>query len=579
MHPRLAVVHASCGLGLVLSVVGVRSAASGSTPVTAELVIPPAVTHVIGDATPIIWRFRNQTDEPLAFMWEGCCRLNGRLEVTSPASTPVELIPPGQALAHMFAKAERLEPGQAADYDTRVSDWVRLHESGTYRLQGRYTGVLPDQQPQVPRGLALWRSAAITPPTSLSVLSVDDYLVQRDDRTRKRGLALDLNGPPRLVPPNPLELQLDLRNLQAEPQAIEWPNALQLWVVDPEGQRVANIPTFLDGPYEVLTVPARGSIRRVLQLDPVRFEGVPFGAYRLFIDLDGPAAAGVRVPSNPLPIEWRLESSTVEVLLHQAARGPRIGLRNASLKLLRVYLGELGPQLEQIAAATTDPPSRDLARQLALASQLKPLAPKPGRVDWPIKVGPQGTLELTHPHLEAVAQHFPVGERLPALLALRRHLGWEVGLTLHPTAQTTVTELFGVAAHLASVQAELAGPPRAGTVGELTNAMGGFTLRQQPVATTALLQLASGRDGIEARSAPARLPTEQLARQPANTLLGSQALADWIEALPAGALIQVQASEQIQWGQLTNSLGPVLVRGLPAVLSPLSQDPKSSPAP
>src|SRR5688572_8948786 len=48
--------------------------------VQASLHIPPAETYVIGDTIPLFWRFENKSNVPLAFMWEGCCRLNGRLD-------------------------------------------------------------------------------------------------------------------------------------------------------------------------------------------------------------------------------------------------------------------------------------------------------------------------------------------------------------------------------------------------------------------------------------------------------------------------------------------------------------------
>ncbi|MBL9126422.1 MAG: hypothetical protein JNL97_02185, partial [Verrucomicrobiales bacterium] len=131
-----AAVGSALGLGL----------AAATAAVSLTLHVPEAETWVLGDAIPLNWRFRNDSKQPLGFMWEGCCRLNGRLEVARvDRGVPEDLgtVPPGQALAHMFAKADRLEPDLAKDYDTRVGDWVALPGTGRYRLRGTYRGVLP----------------------------------------------------------------------------------------------------------------------------------------------------------------------------------------------------------------------------------------------------------------------------------------------------------------------------------------------------------------------------------------------------------------------------------------------------
>ena len=76
-------------------------------PVTLELVLDGNGAHLIGDRIPLVWRFVNHSREPLGFLWEGCCRRNGRLSVTM-GDKAVDVIPASQTLAHMFAKAERL---------------------------------------------------------------------------------------------------------------------------------------------------------------------------------------------------------------------------------------------------------------------------------------------------------------------------------------------------------------------------------------------------------------------------------------------------------------------------------------
>jgi len=543
------------------------------SPVTAELAIPLAETHVIGDATPLLWRFKNNSDEALAFMWEGCCRLNGRLTVTSRSGQPIDLIPPGQALAHMFAKAERLDPGVVSEYDTRISDWVRLSESGTYALQGRYTGVLPTQQPQVPKGLALWRAAATTPPQQFTVISVADYLDQRAARAQRRGLELVLRGDSQVVPPQPVTLHWQLRNLTDREQSVLWPDDVQFWLVDAEGFRVVGVPTFFEGEYQELTLEPGQALDRTLTLDPIRtFEGVSFGDYRVFLDLTSASAERARVPSNAIPLTWRLDDATVADLVVRASSGSRLGFRNAPLKLLRVYLGEIGPQLERAAQIAGNGRARELATDLWRASRLKPLAPKPGAVTWPIELRADGEWDLGNTRLNTVAQELPSGSRLGALLSLRRHLGWSVGLSLQPQADVALSTIFSTASGLQATLGSSSGWIRAGTVGDLTNRLGGLTLRAEAVPAVALLRIQSGADGTSllAHIALDAAPTDvaELLRAQSRPIGGTDELRDWLAALPAGGLVQIEAEPSLHWGKLTNRLELLLRRTDPVVLSP-----------
>ena len=57
--------------------------------------------------------------------------------------------------------------------------------------------MLPDQRPQVPGALSLWRAEAVTPPLQVDLLHPDAYLAQRPERERRRELAIGLEGPAR----------------------------------------------------------------------------------------------------------------------------------------------------------------------------------------------------------------------------------------------------------------------------------------------------------------------------------------------------------------------------------------------
>lgn len=438
---------------------GSPGAALAAVPVEAELAIPPAETWVIGDELPLLWRFKNVSNEPLAFMWEGCCRLNGRLTVTRAAET-LPPLPPGQALAHMFAKAERLEPGVARDFETRLSDWVRLTDSGTYTLSGRYTGVLPDQQPQVPKGLRLWREAATTLPTQVAVLSVSDYLAQRDARQARRHTELSLAGPSALPPLQPVPLRLRIHNRGAAPQRLAWPDDLSLWIVDRAGRRVTAGGTAIAGTFEEITLAPGAHLERDIPLGSERLEGEPFGAYRVFVDLAHRGDDRPRLPSNPIELRWDLTRDQVADLV-RAAAAPRSTARNAPLRLVRVYLAELRGVLDRLSLAGEQPEETRLLRELRLAACLKGFAPKPGRVDWPVAVAASGRWRLDDEGLTRCAPDEPGTNALAALLGVKRHLGWEVGLVLRPEPSTPLGALLQASAELGALAGPLALAPRA----------------------------------------------------------------------------------------------------------------------
>ncbi|HKS37823.1 MAG TPA: hypothetical protein VJW76_11575 [Verrucomicrobiae bacterium] len=545
-------------------------AAAAESPVQAELVIPPGETHVIGDPIQLIWRFRNNSTEPLAFMWEGCCRLNGRLTVTAEGKS-VALIPPGQALGHRFARAERLDPGKPRDFDTFLSDWVRLSESGTYQLQGRYVGVLPEQQPQVPRNLKLWRDTAATAPIEVSVLSVDDYLRQRETRTTQRKLSLQLAGPRVLPPLRPSPLQLTIRNQGNVEQKLIWPNDAQLWIVNTKGQRLGlgTIGTAIEGAYEENVLKPGAAITREIAFGSEKLEGEPFGDYRVFIDLQ--TADKPRVPSNAIEVRWGLSDSDVAELVRQAASGPRVGLRNPPLKLLRAYLGELRTSLEAISLDGAGTNVVALARQLRLAACLKPLGPKPGRVDFTIHIARAGSWRLAGTVEDCLAKAGTTAvDRVSSLLGVRRHLGWDVGLRVEPDDDATIERIMNVMTELRSFEDELATAPQAFPVASGTNDLGSIGFRQAPGPAHLIVRLSQGSSGTRyelARSTPAGqravIQPEDLRTTSFESLPDRAALqASLRDGVESSTQILMLAAREIVWREITNTVEPLLRRGI-----------------
>lgn len=423
--------------------------------------IPEAQTWVLGDAIPLYWRFSNQSTQALGFMWEGCCRLNGQLSVSTMESNGrLEMLPPGQALAHMFAKADRLEPGIAKEYDTKVSDWILLPGTGQYRLQGTYRGVLPTQFPQVQRGLSLWRDAALSPAVELSILSVADYLAQREERERRRGWRMTLTGPNRLSPLTPATFRVRLEPLGASANRLKWPDDLTLWVVDAQGRRRAPMAVITAGAANQ-DLPPTGGVDVAFVIAPDRFEGEPLDDYSVFVDLAEGGEGRPRVPSNMMPLSWRWGADEVENLVREASRGAGTGGRNASLKMLRVYLGDVGPDLERLDRSRLDPGAAGLADRLLLAARLRPLSPRPGAVGLAVAVRADGGVAWGDPRVAAAFRGKGADFRaqLQDVVAVRRHLGWELTPVLVPTDDAPLAAVLRASDQLNSDATEWAGAP------------------------------------------------------------------------------------------------------------------------
>ncbi len=469
-------------LGLVLALGGVGVAACGQ--VGLALRVPEAGTWVVGDAIPLHWRFSNQSTQALGFMWEGCCRLNGRLEVMRVGrATPLDTAPAGQALAHMFAKADRLDPGVAKEYDTRVADWVRLPGTGRYRLTGTYRGVLPSQVPQVPRGLGLWRDAATSAPIELEVLGVADYLAQREARVQRRGVRLTLEGPARWSPLTGARYALVWENLGPGPVTVRWPDDVSFWVVDSGGERLAPMAV-ISGATTNWLLAAGGTGTIPFDFAADRLEGEKTGDYRVFVDLAEGQAGEPRVPSNVVPLAWRFGTEEVLGLLRDAARGAGTGARNASLKMLRVYLGEIGPELERVRSAGLTGDERKLADRLLVASRVRALSPRPGEVGVALGWNEAGGVSWSAPELRSGLAQVPGGipGQVGELLAIRRHLGWDLGLVLEPSASTTLEDMVGMAGALMTDPGSWAGPAEVRMATGGTNAPVRWRLRVEAEA-------------------------------------------------------------------------------------------------
>ena len=494
--------------GLIFQSAFSTSVLAADGEVGAELVVPPAETYVIGDRIPLYWRFTNRSTDALGFMWEGCCRVNGRLTISKDGNV-VAPIPPGQTLAHMFAKAEVLAPGKSRDFDSFLSDWVVLPETGTYELHGRYTGVLDFQKPQVPRGVELWRAAAETATNRLSVISVTDYLKEREVRTQKRGLTLALSGPLKFPLLGSADWSLNIINSSTAPRTFRWPDDFSVWVINAQGFRETAVPSDLDGEYAEVTLQPGQHLNKHFKLDYSRMEGEPLGRYQLFIDLKTAADGSPRVPSNPLPLLWESSAADVAQLVTKAASGSKAGLRNPALKFLRVYLRELEPQLKTAQLPATETKAVELLDELRLAAVVKASAPQPGRKDWGIQLMASGTWQLGDPQVRAA---FPAGttpaNQAQQLVNVRRHLGLEMSFTLQPDAQATAATWFTAAGALIPLQSELTAPVHLRALPQSTNNTGIVNVRLEATPANVVILLRRSPEGLQ-KQAAVKLPTPQ----------------------------------------------------------------------
>lgn len=553
---------------------------AATTAVQGSLLVPEAETYVIGDDIPLVWRFHNASSQPLAFMWEGCCRLNGKLTVTRDGQ-PVPAVAPGLALAHQFAKAERLDPGQSRDFQTLLSDWIALPGTGRYRIEGQYSGVLSNQFPQVPKSLALWRGQLQTAPSTAELLAVDDYLAQREARSRQRGLSLQLTGPTLLAPLDPASYTLRFLNLSQSSLLLDWPGAAQLWIVDASGRRLGSRRLATDaGP---LNLPPGGQIERAFRLSAEDLAEAPFGTYRLFVDLPTAGPGQPRLPSAAADLRWEWSRAVLADVVTRAASGAGTGLRNPALKLLRVYLSSIGGELRGLEASSLPPGSAGLVKELILASCLKPILPLPGRVHFEIALSQDGAMAFKDSAVDRClgtdSNPERFAERLRHLVRVRRHLGWTLELSVDPAPAMTLESVFSSTRALKEHQDDLAGPIAAralGRMGALTN----FIVFQSSVLPANLvIKLRSGSPipRIElARKLPdpshpqleARFAVEELKQV---TFLGRSNGADLKSWLADGRLpnpqILVLAEPGLLWSGILEALAPAIDTGRPINLS------------
>ena len=587
----------------------VASPPGTNQPIRVEISIPPAQTRVLGDATPLVWRFTNTSTQALAFMWEGCCRNNGKVEMKRQGPPPpvtgvvlahngpgpgiyspkcdhckqtrklgevtVESTVAGPAQAHQFARAVRLAPGATQEFSTLLSDWVKPEFTGDYKVRAQYLGVSPKQRPQMPRSVALWNGRTASTELEISLLSVADYLAERPARETTRQIRMELTGPPRLVPFQPAPLKLKLVNLSPAEQRLDWPAALELWIVTTNGVRVVPAAPPNLGTAESLVIPPGSTLERDLAITHELLNGEPLGSYQIFADLRETDHA-LRVPSPPFTLRWQLDRELVAQLLRDSADKPLTGARNAPLKLLRLYLGEIAGPLRALDPATLSPAAAKLATDLRTAAALKSLAPRPGRVDLSLGVWPDGKFEFTE---TALADAFagrsltPVAQ-LGEVIALRRHLGWDLAVSLKPEPATSLRHVAAALTAIAPLRANLDYAPSTTLFNADSTAFSSVTFPAGLIPANLIVRVGKADRAVKLAAAR-RLPDLQrpgvepmftaaeLANPAFTSLSGTAALEALLaDGQLASPRLLVLVAPDLEWSELASAIGPLLNRGL-----------------
>ncbi|HSH93011.1 MAG TPA: hypothetical protein VK968_02620, partial [Roseimicrobium sp.] len=275
------------------------------------------------------------------------------------------------------------------------------------------------------------------------------------------------------------------------------------------------------------------------------------GDYRVFIDLASAATNNKpRVPSNDISVRWDLTPSEITDLLQRASSGHRTGARNAPLKLLRVYLGQIAPSLSKLDTAPLSPEARTIWEQLTFAASLKPLATKPGRVDLAIAVSANGRTPFANETLRNIAAldaKLPLAQRLEKIVNVRRHLGWELAVTLEPAPDARIDRLFAVAKEVEPLQDQFATAPRIVLAPISTNTPPSVTLRANPSAVAVTLRCDKGKVAISSNG------------QTFQALTNVTALETWLTAHAAALSspsVEILATPETLWSQLTPWLEP-----------------------
>ena len=427
-----------------------------SSPVALRLTIPEASFHVVGDPAPLNWEFLNLSNQRMAFMWEGCCRLNGQVTakmnqviIHSKVSNDSS-----QITAHQFARAARIFPDKTTKFETSISDWLIIPKSGTYELSAKYTGLLESQRPNVTSGWKLWKQSAKSKPIKVTLLTPLDYVSKRIILEQKNGLAFNLAKTNEWNPIEGVKLQLLITNQSKKRMTLSWPTNFGLWFLNSENRRVPLTPTQVKSPFEEITLESNESLQKTVQINGSALESKPFGTYRIFLDYK---KENQRVPSNTVETAWHLNQNQITQLLNSASGGAKTGLRNKPLKILRMHIASIEQALNQVSIKKMNSKEKKLLQELQLAAKLKPFSPKPGLVTLKLNTDDDGSVHLMDQSLRhALPQKANLIDQIDTILNVRKHLGWAIALELQMKANVKNQQTTQTVNYLKSLQPRLA---------------------------------------------------------------------------------------------------------------------------
>ncbi|MGB0582035.1 MAG: hypothetical protein ACPGVU_20255, partial [Limisphaerales bacterium] len=203
-----------------------------------------------------------------------------------------------------------------------------------------------------------------------------------------------------------------------------------------------------------LVLPRKKPVIAKFALDHDVWAGQTFGNYQVFVELKE-TTNSIRVPSNPIVTEWKLDQKLVRELVIAAADRPATGRRNPPLKLLRLHLTELTQPLSRLKTDGMSEKASELAGSLHLAAQLIKIQPRPGKTTLNLGIDAQGVASFQEPAIrKALGNLKSPWQQLDAIVAIRRHLGWTLAANLRIDRNAAMSTLTPTLTALAKHQIE-----------------------------------------------------------------------------------------------------------------------------
>lgn len=194
-----------------------------------------------------------------------------------------------------------------------------------------------------------------------------------------------------------------------------------------------------------------------------------------------------------------------------------------------------------------------------------------------LSVAPDGQFQFNEAAVAAAfaGRALPPAEQLRSVLALRNHLGWDVGVGLKPEPATLLRHVAAALDGISPLQADLASTPSTPVFNADSTAFSTVSFQRAVIPANLVVRISKNASGAKLAVAR-RLPDPQrpgveamfseaeIAQAKFTELANAAALAGLLTdgKLPAPRPL-VLAAPGLQWHELSTLLGPLLDRSLP----------------